>query len=90
MYKLNMGMDWIKVGKPERLIYVGSAGVGGPTVNCRSMNLMELKNQRAMAVNNWDRQIAWVHRKMLLPRLGISVLSVIWEGEPSLFKGPGI
>lgn len=87
MYKLNMGMDWIKVSKPERLIHVGSAGVGGPTVNCRSM---ELKNQRAMAVNNRDRWVAWVHRKMLLPRLGISVVSVNWEGEPSLFKGPGM
>lgn len=90
MYKLKMGMDWIKVGKPERLIHMGSARVRGPKVNCRSMNMMELKNQRAMAVNNRDRQMAWVPRKVLLPRLGVSVLSVIWEGEPSLLKGSGM
>lgn len=90
MYRLKMGMDWIKVGKPERLIHMGSARVGGPNMNCSRMNMMELKNQTAMAVNNRDRQIAWAPRKVLLPRLGVSVLSVIWEGEPSLFKGPGM
>lgn len=90
MYKLNRGLDWIKVSKAERLIHMGSARVGGPEVNCRNMNMMELKNQRAVAVNSRDLQVAWVHRKTLLPRLGTSVLSVIWEGEPSLFKGPGV
>lgn len=89
MYKLNMGLDWIKVSKPERLIHMGSARVGGPEVNCRNMNMKELKNQRAVAVNSRGLQIAWVHRKTLLPRLGTSVLSVIWKANHLCSKGQG-
>lgn len=68
---------------------MGSAIAGEPEVNCRSLNMMELKNQRATAVDNRDQRIGWVHRRMLLPRLDIFVPSVIWE-ITSLFKGPGI